>query len=72
MMNLLDASMVPLALETLARPADSPHLTRQQTRTLDLLRKGSKNPPGSTRMAWPLDFFRSPSGLVAHSPTRPA
>ena len=69
MMNLADASMVPLAPGILERPADGPPLTRQQTRTLDLLRKGSKNPPGSTRKTWSLDFFRSPTGLVTPSTT---
>ncbi|KAH9917732.1 uncharacterized protein B0H18DRAFT_958250 [Fomitopsis serialis] len=69
MMNLTDASMVsldPAALE----PSDGAALTRQQSRTLQLLQKGSKNKPGSTRKTWSLDFFRSPTGLVL--PSEPA
>ncbi|KAI0739679.1 hypothetical protein C8Q80DRAFT_196864 [Daedaleopsis nitida] len=61
MMNLPDASMVPLD------PAlfeNTGVLTRQQSRTLDLLKKGSKNPAGTTSKTWSLDFFRSPAGLV--------
>ncbi|EIN04171.1 FAD/NAD(P)-binding domain-containing protein, partial [Punctularia strigosozonata HHB-11173 SS5] len=64
MMNLSDASMVPLdpsVLEPL--PGETP--TRQQTRTLQLLQKGSKNVFGTTPKTWSLDFFRSPTGLAS-------
>ncbi|TFY81285.1 hypothetical protein EWM64_g2721 [Hericium alpestre] len=63
MMNLGDASMVPLDPALLKPPSDAP-LTRQQTRTLQLLQKGSANKPGTTAKTWSLDFFRSPTGLV--------
>ena len=63
MMNLTDASMVPLE-RTVLEPAEGTELTRQQSRTLQLLQKGSKNKPGSTRKTWSLDFFRSPTGLI--------
>ncbi|KAI0631733.1 FAD/NAD-P-binding domain-containing protein [Trametes polyzona] len=61
MMNLPDASMVPLDPALLAAPEN---LTRQQSRTLQLLQKGSKNKPGTTKKTWSLDFFRSPTGLT--------
>ncbi|GBE85590.1 Probable NADPH:adrenodoxin oxidoreductase [Sparassis crispa] len=66
MMNLPDASMAPLDPSVLKIP-EGEELTRQQSRTLQLLQKGSKNKPGSTRKTWSLDFFRSPTGLVASS-----
>ncbi|KAH9896009.1 FAD/NAD-P-binding domain-containing protein [Cubamyces lactineus] len=68
MMNLPDASMVPLDPALIAHPEQANGgvaLTRQQTRALQLLQKGSKNPPGSTEKTWSLDFFRSPTGLTA-------
>ncbi|KAI0740137.1 FAD/NAD-P-binding domain-containing protein [Earliella scabrosa] len=66
MMNLPDASMVPLD-PGLLEPKGT--LTRQQSRTLQLLQKGSKNKPGTTKKTWSLDFFKSPTGLV--TPTSP-
>lgn len=68
LMNLPDASMVPLD-PTILQPSPGTALTRQQSRILQLLGKGSKNPPGSTRKTWSLDFFRSPTGLI-HSPSQ--
>ncbi|RDX50701.1 FAD/NAD-P-binding domain-containing protein [Lentinus brumalis] len=68
MMNLPDSSMVPLDPALLAPPEGST-LTRQQSRTLQLLQKGSKNKPGTTKKTWSLDFFRSPTGLT--TPTSP-
>jgi len=62
MMNLEDSSMVPLDPSLLATP-DGAQLTRQQSRTLQLLQKGSKNKFGTTRKSWSLDFFKSPTGL---------
>jgi len=71
MINLPEASMTPLP-RSLITPLPSSKLTRQQTRVLQLLQKGSKNAPGSTAKTWSLDFFRSPIGLVPPTPTRPA
>ncbi|KAI0822091.1 FAD/NAD-P-binding domain-containing protein [Trametes gibbosa] len=65
MMNLPDASMVPLDAALLSAPPSGPALTRQQARTLQLLQKGSKRTPGTTRKTWSLDFFRSPTGITA-------
>lgn len=68
MMNLTDASMVPLDPALLKEPdAGGEPLTRQQARTLQLLQKGSKNKPGTTRKTWSLEFFRSP--LLLDLPT---
>ncbi|RPD77149.1 FAD/NAD-P-binding domain-containing protein [Lentinus tigrinus ALCF2SS1-7] len=63
MMNLPDSSMVPLDPALLAQ-VQGASLTRQQSRTLQLLQKGSKNKPGTTAKTWSLDFFRSPTGLT--------
>ncbi|EGO00086.1 hypothetical protein SERLA73DRAFT_107063 [Serpula lacrymans var. lacrymans S7.3] len=71
MINLPEASMVPIE-PSLLSPPSSTQLTRQQSRVLDLLRKGSKNPPGSTSKSWSLDFFRSPTGLTPPSPSSPS
>ncbi|RPD56878.1 FAD/NAD-P-binding domain-containing protein [Lentinus tigrinus ALCF2SS1-7] len=64
MMNLPDSSMVPLDPALLADVEGTTMLTRQQSRTLQLLQKGSKNKPGTTKKTWSLDFFRSPTGLT--------
>ncbi|KAF6752367.1 hypothetical protein DFP72DRAFT_904709 [Ephemerocybe angulata] len=56
MINLPDASMVPLAPELL-QPSEGVPLTRQQTRVLQLLSKGRGR---ST-------FYRSPAGLMVPS-----
>ncbi|KZT30109.1 nucleotide-binding domain-containing protein [Neolentinus lepideus HHB14362 ss-1] len=64
--NLPDASMVPLDPALLVH-APGRTVTRQQARTLDLLKKGSKSRFGSTRKTWSLDFFRAPTGLAADS-----
>jgi adrenodoxin-NADP+ reductase len=67
MINLSEASMVPLNPSLLTTTSkNSP--TRQQSRILQLLQKGSKNQFGSTSKTWSLDFFRSPIGLVPPSP----
>ncbi|KAH7927159.1 FAD/NAD(P)-binding domain-containing protein [Leucogyrophana mollusca] len=71
MINLPEASMVPIDPSLLIPPPEAT-LTRQQKRTLDLLQKGSKNPPGSTTKTWSLEFFRSPTGLTPPSPSSPA
>ncbi|KIM31249.1 hypothetical protein M408DRAFT_21315 [Serendipita vermifera MAFF 305830] len=57
LLNLPGTSMIPIAPELLATP---PGATRQQTRILDLLRKGSAAKPGTTKRTWSLGFFRSP------------
>ncbi|KAF8905843.1 FAD/NAD-P-binding domain-containing protein [Gymnopilus junonius] len=78
MINLPEASMVPLdpSLFVPTPPFSSsepPHaLTRQQSRVLQLLERGSKHPFGSTPKTWSLDFFRSPIGLVPPSPSSQA
>ena len=65
MINLPEASMVPLNPSLLTTPPST--LTRQQSRVLQLLQKGSKQHPGTTSKTWSLDFFRSPTGLVPPS-----
>ncbi|KAI0367866.1 ferredoxin/adrenodoxin reductase [Pilatotrama ljubarskyi] len=69
MMNLPDAAMEPLDPQLLVAP-EGVQVTRQQSRTIQLLQKGSKNKPGTTKKTWSLDFFRSPTGLT--TPTSPA
>ena len=69
--TLPGASMIPLAHDVIT-PASGTKLTRQQSRILQLLQKGSPtatpthtpNPPASTK-SWSLDFFRSPTGFTA-------
>ncbi|KAF9456089.1 hypothetical protein BDZ94DRAFT_1352078 [Collybia nuda] len=62
MMNLSEASMVPIE-PALLDPAQGTTISRQQSRILQLLKKGSKNTPGTTSKSWSLDFFRSPTNL---------
>ncbi|KAH7888734.1 hypothetical protein F5I97DRAFT_1925268 [Phlebopus sp. FC_14] len=69
MMNLPDASMVPIDPSLLSLP-DGVTITRQQKRTLDLLRKGSQSAYGSTSKTWSLDFYRSPISLTSSSHDR--
>ncbi|KAL4244702.1 NADPH:adrenodoxin oxidoreductase, mitochondrial [Abortiporus biennis] len=66
MMNLEDSYMVPVD-PCLMVPNAGEKLTRQQSRTLQLLQKGSKNKPGSTPKSWSLEFFKSPTGLAVPS-----
>lgn len=63
MMNLEEAFMDPLD-PTLLQPREGEQLTRQQSRIIQILQKGSKSKPGSARKSWSLDFFRSPTGLA--------
>ncbi|KAF5382880.1 hypothetical protein D9757_007306 [Collybiopsis confluens] len=65
MMNLPDVAMRPLEPSLLDVKAP----TRQQSRTLDLLKKGSKASFGSTPKTWSLDFYRSPIGVTSQSPS---
>jgi len=58
------AAMIPIPKELLVPP---PNATRQQTRILDLLRKGSATKPGQTSYTWSLDFFRSPTQVTEHT-----
>ena len=57
LLNLPDVSMVPIDPSLLIPPENA---TRQQSRILDLLRKGSAAKPGKTTKTWSLEFFRSP------------
>lgn len=64
MMTLPNTSLVPLQPGLLDSVTDSGgKLTRQQTRLLDLLKKGSTNKFGTTPRTFSLDFFRSPIGI---------
>ncbi|KAG2018709.1 ferrodoxin-NADP(+) reductase [Coprinopsis cinerea AmutBmut pab1-1] len=65
LINLPEASMVPIDTSILQAPEGTP-LSRQQSRVLQLLSKGSKNRFGETKKTWSLDFFRSPTGLEIH------
>lgn len=67
LINLPDSSMVPID-PSILKPSPDLTLTRQQSRTLQLLSKGSKNTFGSTPKTWSLDFYRSPTCLTV-SPT---
>lgn len=68
MMNLEDSSMAPIDSAHLAIP-EGTKLTRQQSRTMQLLQKGSKNKPGTTPKTWSLEFFRSPTALAPPAST---
>ncbi|KAK1236644.1 NADPH-adrenodoxin reductase [Marasmius sp. AFHP31] len=59
MMNLSEARMVPLDPSVL-QVEEGTKLTRQQSRTLDLLKKGSKNTDSSSKKTWSLEFYRNP------------
>ncbi|KAJ4485369.1 ferredoxin adrenodoxin reductase [Lentinula aciculospora] len=59
MMNLPDVALQPLEESVL----DVQARTRQQSRTLDLLKKGSQAKFGTTLKSWSLDFYRNPIGV---------
>lgn len=63
MMHLPDASMVPIDPSHLTFP-EGITVSRQQRRTLELLRKGSQSRAGSTEKTWSLDFYRMPTILT--------
>ncbi|KAG8798683.1 NADPH-adrenodoxin reductase [Serendipita sp. 399] len=53
--------MIPIDSRLLEPPPDA---SRQQSRILDLLRKGSAAKPSSTKKTWSLEFFRSPTKVI--------
>lgn len=61
LLNLPGVAMVPIPPDMLAANTP-PNATRQQSRILDLLKKGSAAKIGSTdiKKTWSLEFFRSP------------
>ncbi|KAL5522257.1 ARH1 [Sanghuangporus sanghuang] len=65
MMNLEGTALSPIPDSVLSESNDGAQLTRQQTRLLQLLQKGSANVFGSTEKTWSIDFFRSPTGLAS-------
>ncbi|KAF7791999.1 hypothetical protein EIP86_003026 [Pleurotus ostreatoroseus] len=62
MMNLEGTALVPVDPQII-QEAESLPLDRSHKRILDILKKGSKEPLGSTKRTWSLDFFRSPTGI---------
>ncbi|KAJ3835376.1 ferredoxin adrenodoxin reductase, partial [Lentinula raphanica] len=69
MMSLPDVALRPLDESVL----DVQARTRQQSRTLDLLKKGSKASFGTTSKTWSLEFYRNPIGVTLpnHNPSNP-
>jgi adrenodoxin-NADP+ reductase len=61
LLNLPDVAMSPIDPQLLVQP---PGASRQQSRILDLLRKGSAAKPGTTKKTWSLEFFRSPTKVL--------
>ncbi|KAG8958594.1 NADPH-adrenodoxin reductase [Tulasnella sp. 419] len=65
LLNLPNATMTPIDPSLLVTPTGA---TRQQSRILDLLRKGSVPkgdlPPDARRATWSLEFFRSPASTA--------
>ncbi|KAF8494731.1 FAD/NAD-P-binding domain-containing protein [Russula emetica] len=72
--TLPGASMIPLPHDIIT-PASGTKLTRQQSRTLQLLQQGgsstatpthtSNSINNTSKKSWSLDFFRSPTGFTA-------
>lgn len=58
MMNLEGVGLKPIDPELFKLGAEG--LSRQQSRLLDLMRKGSSTPASSASRTWSLDFLRSP------------
>jgi adrenodoxin-NADP+ reductase len=70
MMELPDAAMNPIDNDILKEP-EGEVMTRQQSRIISLLKKGSRN--SVANKTWSLQFFRSPTGLFpSSSPTAAA
>jgi adrenodoxin-NADP+ reductase len=67
LMHLANTAMVPIE-PVLLEPPQGIKLTRQQSRIVDILRKGSTQPLGSTPRSFSFDFFRSPTGMLLHPP----
>jgi len=61
-MNMPSAALKPIP-STLFDDLGSSKLTRQQTRVLDLMRKGSRVPFGTTNKTWSLEFLRTPISI---------
>jgi adrenodoxin-NADP+ reductase len=61
LLNLQDVAMIPIAPELLVTPEGA---SRQQSRILDLLRKGSATKPETAKKTWSLEFFRSPATVT--------
>ncbi|KAF5367151.1 hypothetical protein D9758_004060 [Tetrapyrgos nigripes] len=70
LMSLPNASMRPINPSLLEAPPGV-KLSRQQSRMMDVLKKGSQNAWGTTPRTWSLDFFRSPTGLALPPPESP-
>ncbi|KAJ3744562.1 ferredoxin adrenodoxin reductase [Lentinula raphanica] len=68
MMSLPDVALRPLDESVL----DVQARTRQQSRTLDLLKKGSKASFGTTSKTWSLEFYRNPIGVTPESSPSPS
>ncbi|EJD00604.1 ferredoxin/adrenodoxin reductase [Fomitiporia mediterranea MF3/22] len=66
MMSLPGTALAPLSSEALEamKPTEGTQLTRQQSRLLQILQKGSSNAFGTTERSWSIDFFRSPTGIA--------
>ncbi|KAJ3998851.1 ferredoxin adrenodoxin reductase [Lentinula boryana] len=60
MINLPDVALRPLEESV----SNIQPRTRQQSRTLELLRKGSRAAFGTTLRTWSLDFYRNPLGVT--------
>ncbi|KAG9125834.1 NADPH-adrenodoxin reductase [Ceratobasidium sp. 392] len=67
MMNLEGVGMKPIDPELFKLGADG--LSRQQSRLLDLMRKGSSTSVSSATRTWSLDFLRSPLTISPTSVT---
>ncbi|KAI0337131.1 ferredoxin/adrenodoxin reductase [Trametopsis cervina] len=63
MMNLEGTSFLPLDPSLIQQAEAIPTLDRPRKRILDILKKGSVQPPGTGVKSWDLAFFRSPVGV---------
>ena len=63
LLDLPGVVMNPLPQETL-QPKEGIKPTRQQSRVLSLLQRGSKEGPSGGVKSWSLEFFRSPTAMV--------